>query len=132
MELPDPLRFLTDLVFLYRDSDGHIIHPIWPSASVLLTRIDPISKKIARPLEIAAFIKVRYPDELNLAGQAAYVVRPRENVLPVIKTEWKNTTLQHSEASYAKALTAQIRADFWFTGARLGVWILVNFVKSLH
>ncbi|PBK88862.1 hypothetical protein ARMGADRAFT_1083971 [Armillaria gallica] len=111
-----------------RDSDGHIIHPIWSSASVLLTRIDPISKKIARPLEIAAFIKVRYPDELNLAGQAAYVVRPRENILPVIKTEWKNSIPQHSEASYAKALTAQIRADFWFTGARLGCFWDGNFM----
>lgn len=60
-----------------------------------------------------------------MAGQAVHVVRPRENILPLSgETDRKNSPW-HSEDSYAKALIAQMGANFWFTGASVGVYILI-------
>ncbi|KAK0235343.1 hypothetical protein EDD85DRAFT_842621 [Armillaria nabsnona] len=103
-----------------RDPDGHVVSPIWVTTDCILARIDPTSQEVAKPVEIAAFITLKNLEELNLAGQAVHVVRPRENVLPSSgETDRKNSPW-HSEDSYAKALIAQMGANFWFTGASVG------------
>ncbi|PBK71298.1 hypothetical protein ARMSODRAFT_973750 [Armillaria solidipes] len=95
-----------------RDPEGHIVSPTWITTDCIL--------EIAKPVEIAAFITPKNLEELNLAGQAVHVVRSRENVLPSSgETDRKNSPW-HSEDSYAKALIAQMGANFWFTGASVG------------
>ncbi|KAK0186617.1 hypothetical protein F5146DRAFT_1161857, partial [Armillaria mellea] len=95
---PELLAALSDI----RDVDGQLVSPIWSKADCMLVKIDPATEKINRLVEIPVFIMLKSSENLNLAGQAINVMRPRENT------------------SYAKALIAQMGADFWFTGARLG------------
>ncbi|KAK0199924.1 hypothetical protein DFS33DRAFT_1388223 [Desarmillaria ectypa] len=59
-----------ELLAALRDVDGQLVSSVWSKADCMLVKIDPATEEVARPVEIVAFITLKSPDYLDLAGQA--------------------------------------------------------------